>query len=92
VDLSRIPAQPKPGLINVLIEITAGSKKTSTNTMICKPCLRPVLYSSVQYPYDYGFVPNTLADDGDPLMALVLMDQPTRMHHCSATDWNVRND
>ncbi len=26
MDLSRIPAQPKPGLINVLVEITAGSK------------------------------------------------------------------
>jgi inorganic pyrophosphatase len=28
------------------------------------------------FPYDFGFVPRTLADDGDPLDVLVLMDEP----------------
>jgi inorganic pyrophosphatase len=78
VDLSRIPAQPKPGLINVLVEIPAGSKNKyefdkDMNAMI----LDRVLSSSVHYPYDYGFVPNTLADDGDPLDGMVMIDQPT---------------
>jgi len=78
VDLSRIPAQPKSGLINVLIEITAGSKnKYEFDKDLNAFALDRVLYSSVQYPYDYGFVPNTLADDGDPLDGMVLMDQPT---------------
>ena len=78
VDLLRIPAQPKPGLINVLIEITAGSKnKYEYDKDLQAFTLDRVLYSSVQYPYDYGFVPNTLADDGDPLDGMVLMDQPT---------------
>lgn len=78
VDLSRIPAQPKPGLINVLIEIPKGSKnKYEFDKDMQAFALDRVLYSSVQYPYDYGFVPNTLADDGDPLDGMVMMDQPT---------------
>jgi inorganic pyrophosphatase len=78
VDLSLIPAQPKPGLINVLIEIPAGSKnKYEFDKDMNAFILDRVLFSSVTYPCDYGFVPNTLADDGDPLDGLVLMDQPT---------------
>jgi inorganic pyrophosphatase len=78
VDLALIPAQPKPGLINVLIEIPAGSKnKYEYDKDLQSFALDRVLYSSVQYPYDYGFVPNTLADDGDPLDGMVLIDQPT---------------
>ncbi len=78
MDLSRIPAQPKPGIINVLIEITAGSKnKYEYDKDLQAFALDRVLYSSVKYPYDYGFVPNTLADDGDPLDGMVLIDEPT---------------
>lgn len=36
-----------------------------------------VLFSSVHYPADYGFIPNTHWDDGDPLDILVLMHQPS---------------
>lgn len=36
-----------------------------------------VLFSSVHYPADYGFIPDTLADDDDPLDILVLMQEPT---------------
>jgi inorganic pyrophosphatase len=78
MDLSRIPAKPEPGIVNVLIEITGGSKNKyefdkEMNAMI----LDRVLFASVQYPYDYGFIPNTLADDGDPLDGMVMMDEPT---------------
>ncbi len=36
-----------------------------------------VLYSSVHYPTDYGFIPDTLAEDGDHLDILVLVQEPT---------------
>lgn len=78
MDLAKIPAQPKPGVINVLIEIIGGSKnKYEFDKDLNAFILDRVLFSSVQYPYDYGFVPNTLADDGDPLDGMVLMDEPT---------------
>src|ERR1041385_3539236 len=35
------------------------------------------LFTSTRYPADYGFVENTLGEDGDPLDALVLVDEPT---------------
>ena len=35
------------------------------------------LYSPLHYPGDYGFIPGTLADDGDPLDVLVLVQQPS---------------
>jgi inorganic pyrophosphatase len=78
IDLTRIPARPEPGLLNVLIEIPGGSKnKYEFDKKMGAMILDRVLFSSVKYPYDYGFVPNTLADDGDPLDGMVLMDEPT---------------
>lgn len=78
MDLSLIPPQPKSGVINVLIEIPGGSKnKYEFDKDMNAFALDRVLYASVKYPYDYGFVPNTLADDGDPLDGMVIMDEPT---------------
>jgi inorganic pyrophosphatase len=78
LDLTLIPAQPKYGIINVLIEIPAGSKnKYEFDKDLNAMALDRVLSSSVQYPYDYGFIPNTLGNDGDPLDGMVMMDQPT---------------
>lgn len=78
MDLSLIPAQPKQGVLNVLIEIAGGSKnKYEFDKDLQAFALDRVLSSSVKYPYDYGFIPNTLADDGDPLDGMVIMDEPT---------------
>ena len=78
MDLTLIPAQPEDGVINVLIEIPGGSKnKYEFDKDMNAFALDRVLFASVKYPYDYGFVPNTLADDGDPLDGMVMMDEPT---------------
>lgn len=78
MDLSLIPATPKSGIVNVLIEIAGGSKnKYEFDKDLNAFALDRVLYASVRYPYDYGFIPNTLADDGDPLDGMVIMDEPT---------------
>jgi inorganic pyrophosphatase len=62
-----------PGCFNTVIEIPMGSSnkyELDHKTGLLK--LDRVLYSAVHYPANYGFIPQTLADDGDPLDVLVL--------------------
>jgi inorganic pyrophosphatase len=66
------------GLIEVFVEIPRGSRnKYEIDKERGVLTLDRVLYSSVHYPTDYGFVVDTLADDGDALDALVVVDEPT---------------
>ena len=61
----------------VIIEIPKGSRnkyELDKETGLLK--LDRVLYSAVFYPADYGFIPRTFCDDGDPLDALVLSQEP----------------
>jgi len=61
----------------VIIEIPKGSKnkyELDKETGLLR--LDRVLYSAVHYPADYGFIPRTYCDDGDPLDALVLGQEP----------------
>ena len=61
----------------VIIEISKGSKnkyELDKETGLLR--LDRVLYSAVHYPADYGFIPRTFCDDGDPLDALVLGQEP----------------
>lgn len=75
--LSKIQAQPKEGVVNALIEIPYGSNiKYELDKESGAVVVDRVLHSSVFYPINYGFVPNTLADDGDPIDILVLNEQP----------------
>jgi inorganic pyrophosphatase len=65
-------------LIEVVVEIPAGSRnKYEYDKGRGVFVLDRVLFSSVHYPTDYGFVTETLADDGDPLDALVVVHEPT---------------
>jgi len=61
----------------VVIEIPKGSKnkyELDKETGLLR--LDRTLYSAVHYPADYGFIPRTFCDDGDPLDALVLGEEP----------------
>jgi len=61
----------------VVIEIPKGStNKYELDKATGLLRLDRVLYSAVHYPADYGFVPRTFCDDGDPLDALVLGQEP----------------
>jgi inorganic pyrophosphatase len=63
--------------IPAVIEIPQGSKlKYELDKRTGLLMLDRVLYSSVHYPANYGFVPQSHADDGDPLDILVLMQEP----------------
>jgi inorganic pyrophosphatase len=64
-------------LLQVIIETPKGShNKYSFDEEQNIFVLRAALPSGMVFPYDFGFVPQTLADDGDPLDVLVLMDMP----------------
>jgi len=64
--------------IDVIVEIAKGSRnKYELNKVTGRIALDRVLRSSVGYPADYGMVPNTLCDDGDPLDVLIINRYPT---------------
>src|ERR1051325_2514979 len=67
-----------PAEINAVIEIARGeTNKYEYDKELNVFRLDRNLYSPVHYPGDYGFVPSTLSDDGDPLDVLVLVDSPS---------------
>jgi len=78
MDISSIPPSPMNGIVNLIVEIPAGSRnKYEYCSEAGIMALDRVLHSSVRYPFDYGFIPNTHADDGAPLDAMVIMEEPT---------------
>ncbi|MEO1482762.1 MAG: inorganic diphosphatase [Myxococcota bacterium] len=83
-----IPAIEQDGIFNTVIEIPRGSK---VKYELDKPSgllrVDRILYSSVIYPADYGFIPQTYADDNDPLDAMVLTSEamaPLAILRCRA--------
>ncbi len=69
--------QPDPSCIHVVIEIPRGSRnKYEIDHEDGRVYLDRRLFTATTYPADYGFVPDTLAGDGDPLDALVLNEEP----------------
>jgi inorganic pyrophosphatase len=63
---------------DVVIEIPTGQRnKYELDHKTGRIRLDRLLFTSTRYPSDYGFIEGTLADDGDPLDALVLLEEPT---------------
>jgi len=77
MDFSRIPAFDGD-VVHVVVESPRGStlKLKYEEAWQAMSISRP-LPVGVAYPYDWGFIPSTMADDGDPLDAMVLWDVPS---------------
>jgi inorganic pyrophosphatase len=79
VNYLELPAGDRlPEVVNAVIEIPAeGINKYEYDKTLHVFRLDRNLYSPVHYPGDYGFIPSTLSEDGDPLDVLVLVDAPS---------------
>jgi inorganic pyrophosphatase len=75
----QLPAGPDvPQAVYCIVEIPKGSRNKyeySKAAGVIK--LDRVIYSSMHYPSDYGLIPQTYAEDGDPLDILVMVNEPT---------------
>ena len=65
-------------IFDVVVEIPAGSRnKYEIHHETGEIRLDRMLFTATRFPHDYGFVKNTLSNDGDPLDALIMLDEPT---------------
>ncbi len=72
------PGTGEPAVANMIVEIPKGRRtkfEVDKATGLIK--MDRYLYASAVYPGDYGFIPQTLAEDGDPLDILVMVNEPT---------------
>ena len=77
MDMTKIPVgkNPEKGEVNVLVEIPKDSNiKYELDKEAGVIMVDRFLYTAMSYPFNYGFVPNTLAEDGDPIDILVLSE------------------
>ena len=64
-------------IVRVVIETPKGSRnKYKFEPKLCSFILSKVLPDGMVFPFDFGFIPSTSAEDGDPLDVLLLMDDP----------------
>jgi inorganic pyrophosphatase len=72
------PGPDSPEIVRTIIEIPKNSSnKYEYDGTLGVFRLDRALYSPMHYPGDYGFIPGTLAEDGDPLDILVLVNEPS---------------
>jgi inorganic pyrophosphatase len=71
------PLKKNDGLLQVIIETPKGNRnKFSFDAKQRIFALKSVLPAGMAFPHDFGFLPKTLAPDGDPIDVLLLMDEP----------------
>jgi inorganic pyrophosphatase len=78
-DPSRLPSLDQND--NAIVQVVIETPKDSRNKYAFDPeqkvfGLKTVLPAGMTFPYDFGFIPRTKAEDGDPVDVLVLMDEP----------------
>jgi inorganic pyrophosphatase len=78
-NLTELPAfVPGSGNVNVVVENPAGSRvKAAYDPELDIFHLSYVLPKGSAFPFEFGFIPSTIAEDGDPLDIMVLLDVPT---------------
>jgi len=76
---NQLPAQqPDSGLLNIVVDTPKGSRnkyKYDEDQGLWR--LSKVLPLGAAFPFDFGFIPSTRGEDGDPIDVLVLLDDPT---------------
>ena len=76
--MATLRGMTEPGTLTVMVEIPKGSRnKYELDHETGQIMLDRMLFTSMQYPADYGFIDGTLGGDGDPLDALVFVGEPT---------------
>jgi inorganic pyrophosphatase len=79
MDISKIPVGIKPPQdVNVIIEVPAGGEpvKYEMDKESGALFVDRIIHTAMRYPANYGFIPHTLGDDGDPIDALVVSGVP----------------
>ena len=78
ISLEKLSPRAEPDLVNVVVDTPKGSRnkyKYDGKTRCFR--LSRILPAGASFPYDFGSIPRTLAEDGDPLDVLVISDVPS---------------